>query len=245
MENFRTNFLGYPVDNISLTELIELSVKTIASGERCYFAVQNANKMYLSEKNRQVRRFIEQAKIILPENAINLGMRLLRRPLKQRNMGGVHVMEELLKLANEKRYSVSLLGAQQLELNGLVDAVQTQFPQVQIKSYINGYFGENDEEHIVSRICESKPNVLFVGLGSPKQELFIDKYWQRLNANIIVGVGGSFKVLAGLEKPAPRWSKYGLEWLYRSWQDPKKLRRYVVVNSFYLYRLGRYLLTQK
>lgn len=245
MENFRTNFIGYPVDNINLDELLDFVTQTVTAGAHHYLAVQNANKMYLSEKHAQVRRFIEQAKVILPENSINMGMRALRRPLKQRNMGGVHVMEALLELANAEHYSISLLGAQSHELKGLLQRIRRQYPHIAIKSCHNGYFDESEEKLIVEQIRASKPNVLFIGLGSPRQELFIDKYWQTLNANIIIGVGGSFKVLAGLEKPAPAWSKYGLEWLYRSWQDPKKLKRYFVINSFYLYKFTSYCLTQK
>jgi len=243
MENFRTNFLGYPVDNISLNEVIDFTVRTIESDKHHYFAVQNANKMYLSEKYAQVKTFIQQAEIILPENAINIGMRALRQPLKQRNMGGVHVMEELLKLADENRYSISLLGATQVELDKLLEIVSKQFPHAAVKYSRNGYFPEKDEGEIVEQIQRNKANVLFIGLGSPIQELFISKYWHKLGSNIIIGVGGSFKVLARLEKPAPRWTKYGLEWLYRSWKDPKKLKRYVVINSFYLYKFATHFLS--
>ena len=245
MSEFRTNFLGYPVDNINLDELIDFAKETITVDEYHYLAVQNANKMYLSEKHAQVRQFIERAKIILPENAINMGMRVLRKPLKQRNMGGVHVMEALLELAHAEHFSISLFGAQQNELNSLVQNIQQKYPNIAVKSHRNGYFGLEEEPLIVEQIRACRPNILFIGLGSPKQELFIDKYWQELQANIIIGVGGSFKVLAGLESPAPAWSKYGLEWLYRSWQDPKKLKRYFVINSFYLYKFTKYLLTQK
>ncbi|MFQ5629626.1 MAG: WecB/TagA/CpsF family glycosyltransferase [bacterium] len=245
MENLRTSFLGYPVDNISLYELLDFTVHAIQSDEMHYFAVQNANKMYLSEKHSQVRQFINHARIILPENAINIGMRALRKPLKQRNMGGVHVMEELLKLANQRSYSISLLGARQYELEALSEAIYFRYPKIHIKNKINGYFEQQNEKRIVEKIRENRPNILFVGLGSPRQEIFIAKYRRLLNANIIIGVGGSFKVLAGLEKPAPRWTKYGLEWLYRSVQDPKKLRRYIVINSFYLYKFTKYFVSQK
>ena len=74
MHPYRTDFLGYPVDNINAHELLAFVEQTIAEDGRAYFAVQNANKMYLSEKDESVRRFIAEAPVILPENAINMGM---------------------------------------------------------------------------------------------------------------------------------------------------------------------------
>ncbi len=95
-------------------------------------------------------------------------------------------------------------------------------------------------EEIINSINQVKPNILFVGLGSPKQELFIIRNMRQLIFNIAIGVGGSFNVIAGIEKPAPKWTKHGLEWLYRSFQDPKKFKRYIIINSFFIKELVKY-----
>lgn len=245
MKHARTDFIGFPVDNISLPELLDFVNRAISEDSVHFIAVQNTNKMYLSARNPTLRAAIDASSVVLPENAINMGMRLLGRPLKQRNMGGVRIMEELLKLADKKHYSVYLLGALQRNLETLVERIKTEYPGIAIKGFRHGYFRLNEEASIAAEIGNLKPHFLFVGMGSPKQEMFITECSRLLRANICLGVGGSFNVLAGLEKPAPNWTKYGLEWLYRSILDPRKFKRYVIVNSFFMYRLLRYVVVRK
>jgi N-acetylglucosaminyldiphosphoundecaprenol N-acetyl-beta-D-mannosaminyltransferase len=233
MKEFRTDFIGYPVDNINLNELKDFVVSSIKQDQHHFIAVQNANKMYLTSRDPDLKTLISSASVVLPENAINIGMNLLRKPLKQRNMGGVHIMEELLNLADIQGYSYYLLGAKQENLDQLIRELSKKYPGAVLAGSRNGYFKGTDEPEIVEQIRNRKPNILFVGMGSPKQEIFIGKYLPVLGANISLGVGGSFNVLAGLEKPAPSWTKYGLEWLYRSVQDPAKFKRYIKINYFY------------
>jgi N-acetylglucosaminyldiphosphoundecaprenol N-acetyl-beta-D-mannosaminyltransferase len=241
----RTQFIGFPVDNITLKEIITFVKETIVKNTRHYIGVQNANKMYLSEKFPDLKKAIEEASIILPENAINMGMRWLGKPLKQRNIGGVRVMEDLLQLADHNSYSIYLLGAKKSNLEILVAQIKNKYPGIEIMGFRDGYFDEQAEREIVNEISLYKPNFLFVGMGSPKQELFIYHNFEKLNANISLGVGGSFNVIAGLEKNAPKWTKYGMEWLYRSFLDTSKFKRYLIINSFFLYRFIKYLLVHK
>jgi len=165
--------------------------------------------------------------------------------LKERNIGGVIMMEELLLLANINSLSIYLLGAIKHNLDKLVLQIKGKYPNIIITGYRDGYFDKEDEKEIVNDISIKKPNFLFVGMGSPKQELFIYYNYEKLNANISLGVGGSFNVIAGLERPAPNWTKYGLEWLFRSLIDPIKFKRYLIINSFFIYRFTKYLLLRK
>jgi len=238
----RTNFIGYPVDNLNLSDLLNFVETSISADEKHFITVQNANKMYLSKKFPVLKEAIEKSSVILPENAINMGMRWLRRPLKQRNMGGVHIMKELLEYANKNGLSVYLLGASKENLHILIQVINTKYPQIIVQGFRDGYFRSEEERLIAEDIGVKKPNFLFVGMGSPKQELFISRNLSYLNTNIMLGVGGSFNVIAGIEKPAPRWTKYGLEWIYRSFIDPRKFKRYFVINSFFIYRFIRYLI---
>jgi len=245
LSNFRTNFLGYPVDNITKNDIIKICDQCIKENTVNFFAVQNANKMYLSSKYPFLKQFISKATIILPENAINMGMRWLGKPLKERNNGGIHIMEMLLEKANIDRSSIFLLGSTQKNLSILVNKIKKNYPDIIIGGFNHGYFYQEEEEEIIRRINDAKPNYLFVGMGSPKQELFISENLSRLKSNINLGVGGSFNVIAGLEKPTPRWMKYGLEWIYRSLQDPKKIKRYIVINLFFVKEFFKYLLVSK
>lgn len=245
MLNSRTDFLGYPVDNISKKEIIDICDRCISENTYNFFAVQNANKMYLSQKYPILKNSVAKAKIILPENAINMGMRWLNKPLKERNIGGIHIMEMLLEKANLDKSKIFLLGATQRNLEVLVTKIEEKYPNLIISGFNNGYFKKEDEQIIVNKINKAEPNYLFVGMGSPKQELFIVENLEQLKSNINLGVGGSFNVIAGLEKPAPRWTKFGMEWLYRSFQDPKKFKRYIIINTFFIKEFIKYLVSRK
>jgi len=233
----RVEFLGYPVDNLDKHEFINYVQNSILSGSKNVIAVQNANKMYLSNKYTKMKDYFKISDIILPENAINIGMHILGSSLVERNMGGVNMMAELLLLCNKYSYSVYFLGSTKYELMCLIDAVRLKYSNVKILGYHDGYFTGSEEQNIIDEIKENRPNILFIGLGSPKQEYFILEYLKILPVNIIMGVGGSFKVIGGLDKPAPRWTKYGFEWLYRSIQEPKKFKRYITVNTFFIKEL--------
>ena len=242
---YRTNFLGYPVDNINLNEFINFVLNAIEKDSNHLVAVQNANKMYLLNKYNELHTFFKKASIILPENAINIGMMLLGTPLKQRNMGGFHIMEEMLGFGNIHNSSLYLLGAKKENLKKLVDVINLNYPNIKILGYHDGYFTMEEELNLVNEISILKPNFLFIGLGSPKQEIFLENYYNILNANISIGVGGSFNVIAGLEKPAPKWAKYGFEWLYRAFQDPRKFKRYCITNMYFCFQFIKYILSEK
>jgi len=238
----RRCFLGHPVDNVAFEDVakfVELVISRRANGS---IIVQNANKMYLADKYPAMKSLIEQAALILPENAINIGMGVLGQPLKARNMGGVIVMGNLLTLAEVKGYTVYFLGATRENLDKMIVQLYRSLPSLKILGYKDGYFRLNETETVVEEIAALRPNLLFVGMGSPRQEIFIAENLCKLKVNIAMGVGGSFNVFAGVEKPAPAWTKHGLEWLYRSFQDPSKFRRYLRINSYFVYRLGRYFL---
>jgi N-acetylglucosaminyldiphosphoundecaprenol N-acetyl-beta-D-mannosaminyltransferase len=241
----RTDFLGYPVDNVTMDEVIAFADAAIQKGEKHIIGVQNANKMFLSDRHERLRAGLAGATIILPENAVNIGRQLLGKPLKQRDIGGIKIMEQLLRLAHDRKYSLYLLGATQQNLAALIDTLSRTYEDIHICGSRHGYFREEEALDIVHEISRLKPNILFVGMGSPKQELFITENYDRLSANIMLGVGGSFNVLAGLEPAAPKWTKYGLEWLFRSMHDPKKFARYVRINSFFIYKFVTHYLSTR
>lgn len=109
------------------------------------------------------------------------------------------------------------------------------YPYLQIAGYRNGYFNFDQEEEIVNNIKKSKPNMLFLGISSPKKEIFIDKYSKTLNIPFTMGVGGSFDIVAGITKRAPKWMQNcGLEWFYRLCQEPQRMwKRYLVTNTLF------------
>jgi N-acetylglucosaminyldiphosphoundecaprenol N-acetyl-beta-D-mannosaminyltransferase len=120
--------------------------------------------------------------------------------------------------------------------------VEEKHPGLKLAGYHHGYFWD-DEEAVVEEIKQSGAKLLFVAITSPKKENFINRWQDRLGVNFVMGVGGTFDVVAGKVKRAPKWmQKAGLEWSYRVLQEPRRMfKRYLVTNSLF----AKYLLKQK
>ncbi|MFC7056171.1 WecB/TagA/CpsF family glycosyltransferase [Enterococcus alcedinis] len=113
-----------------------------------------------------------------------------------------------------------------------------KYPAINIVGVRNGYFDESENQTIVKEIASTKPDILFVAFSSPMKEYWISEHLLDLNVPFVMGVGGSFDVLAGKTKRAPRWmQKFGLEWFYRFIQEPRRMwKRYIVGNlKFVIY----------
>ena len=118
-----------------------------------------------------------------------------------------------------------------------MQAVAEKYGAEIIAGYRNGYFDDKEAEEIAKQIAESGAQMLFVAMSSPKKEIFLNRYKDKLDVPFIMGVGGAFDVVAGQIKRAPLWmQKSGLEWLYRVVQEPRRMwKRYLVTNSVFIY----------
>lgn len=162
-------------------------------------------------------------------------------------INGTDLMEKLIEVSDKKGFSIYLLGAKQDVIVKCVDSFRKKYQNVKIVGYRNGYFKENEIDELIFNINKSNPDILFIGLPTPLKELFAYKNRDKLRVPIVQGVGGSFDVLAGIIERAPKWMQnYGLEWLYRVLQEPRRLFwRYFSTNikfimiyiKFFLYKL--------
>jgi N-acetylglucosaminyldiphosphoundecaprenol N-acetyl-beta-D-mannosaminyltransferase len=238
----RRTFLDCPVDDYTEGEICELIDGFVNSRTPHQVAVLNANKVYLMSRDEKLRKAMNEASLVLPENAIYFACKWVGKPLKARDLGGFPLMRALLEQSSSSGYRFYFLGSTETVVNALVELCQARFSGVCIAGWHHGYLRPDDSSAVVTAIRESKPDILLVAMGSPTQEHWIADHLQALGVPVCVGVGGSFEVLAGFKKVAPRWTKYGFEWLYRSIQDPKKLPHYLLVNLYFVYRLFHYVL---
>ena len=135
-------------------------------------------------------------------------------------------------------YKIFFLGAKQDILENVIEHYSNLYSKNIIAGFQNGYFEKSEEQIIAKQIAESGANILFVAMTSPKKENFLHEQNNALKAvNFIMGVGGSFDVIAGKVKRAPNWmQKIGLEWFYRFIQEPKRMwKRYLVGNFKFLF----------
>jgi N-acetylglucosaminyldiphosphoundecaprenol N-acetyl-beta-D-mannosaminyltransferase len=129
----------------------------------------------------------------------------------------------------------------------LVERSRAQYPGLEIAGFRDGYFGPDDQLNLVEEIRASGAHMLFVGMPSPFKETWCERHRKRLNVPVIIGVGGSFDVLAGFIRRAPRWMQsMGLEWFWRLLMEPRKLwKRYLTTNSEFIWFAAREIVARR
>jgi N-acetylglucosaminyldiphosphoundecaprenol N-acetyl-beta-D-mannosaminyltransferase len=173
-------------------------------------------------------------------------LRASGQPAPER-VAGVDLMARLLAAAGQHRLRVYFLGARREVVTELVERSRAQHPGLEIAGFRDGYFGPDDHLDIVEEIRASRAHMLFVGMPSPFKETWCERHRERLEVPVIMGVGGSFDVLAGFIKRAPRWTQsLGLEWFWRLLMEPRKLwKRYLTTNSEFIWLAGREIIARR
>ena len=162
---------------------------------------------------------------------------ILGHPVKER-VTGVEIVQRLFELLNEQGKSIYLLGAKREVLEALVKKLETEYSNLKIAGHTDGYV--KDKDAVFDEIAEKKPDVVLVALGIPAQELLIYKHYDRFEKGIFVGVGGSFDVLSGMKKRAPKsFLRWNLEWLYRIICEPKRLKRFLKSNVKFISKVNK------
>lgn len=201
----------------------------------------NAAKVVEFQDDEAMREAIAEAHLLTADGqAVVWAARLLGQPLPAR-VAGIDLMETLLAHAAHRGHSVYLLGAKQEIVQACVAKAQALHPLLHIAGYRNGYFRREDEADIIAAIRAVKPDILFLGFGTPAKEYFMHRHYRALGVPFVMGVGGSFDVFAGLVPRAPRWmQRAGLEWAFRLGQEPRRMwKRYLVGNTRFAWLIAR------
>ena len=232
MPDKRYPILNTYVNAISMDETIAEVEKIIKAGKPTQHVVINALKVNLMNENAELQKIVNACPLINADGAsIVWAAKKLGVPLTERVVG-IDLFENLVKLAAEKGYKIYLFGAKEEVVHKVKKIFEEKYPTLQIAGVRNGYFTEADEPEIVKNMAESGADMMFVAFSSPKKEFWVNKYLNDLNIPFVMGVGGSFDVVAGVTNRAPKWMQdHGLEWFYRFIQEPRRLwNRYVVGN---------------
>ena len=246
----RYKILNTYVNAISMDETIAEVEKIIAAGKPTQHVVINALKVNLMREDPELRKIVNSCPLINADGAsIVWAAKKLGVPLKER-VAGIDLFENLVKVAAGKKYKIFLFGAKEEVVTKVKEIFENKYPTLQIVGYRNGYFTEEDEPEIVKNMAESGADMMFVAFSSPKKEYWVNKYLKQLKIPFVMGVGGSFDVVAGVTDRAPKWMQdCGLEWFYRFIQEPRRLwNRYMVGNRkfvIYTYRYKRVLKKRK
>lgn len=237
----RYPILNTYVNALTINETVEYIEQQIKIGLPLQHVAINALKVNLMNEDGKLREIVNACPLINADGAsIVWAAKKLGVPLKDR-VAGIDLFLRLVKEASEKGYKIYLFGAKEEVVQKVKNIFEEQYPLLQIVGTRNGYFEEKDEPQIVADMAASGADMMFVAFSSPKKELWVNKYLDKLNIPFVMGVGGSFDVVAGVTSRAPKWmQEHGLEWFYRFIQEPKRMfKRYIVGNvkfASYVYK---------
>lgn len=226
----------YKKNKKSCYELIENNLRI---SKKTFIVTANPETYMLSKKDDEMKSIIyNNENLIVPDGiSIVKTASYFGIDLKER-ITGVDLCSYLLKLADENKYSLYLFGSTSDVIEKLVNVIKEKYSNINILGYSNGY--EKDKDAIMKKIVKLNPDICLVALGIPYQEKLINKYIYIAKKGIYVGVGGSFDVLSGTKKRAPKiFIKLNLEWLYRLICEPKRLKRFINSNVKFIFEVRK------
>lgn len=227
----KENILGVDVSPLSYEDLKKNIEKDIENNKKSFIVAINPEKILKARKDEKLKELLNNATYEIPDGIGVIYASKLRKGNIKTRITGIDSMEMLCKLSEEKKYKIFMYGAKEETIKKAKENLEIKFPNIQIVGAINGY--EKDNDKIISSINKSKADIVFVALGSPKQEYWITENMDKVSAKIFQGVGGSFDVFSGNIKRAPKWmQKIGLEWLYRLIKEPKRIFRQIKLVKF-------------
>jgi len=245
------SILDVRVDNINRKQALDRIQQFIVSrngrgARKVYFT--NVHSIHVARRNDELRSGINAADLVLPDGS---GLKIAGRILSKtniENLNGTDFTPELLRLAEDRRWTVYLYGAETSVLENCRGNLQRQYPRLQIVGLQHGYISMTEQELFLEDINQKKPDIVLVALGTPAQEFWIARNAPELNAGVCLAVGGLFDFIAGKHSRAPQWMRaLGIEWLYRLIQDPKGKadRVFVEIPAFMIVLVGRWLSSRR
>lgn len=232
----RRALFGFGVDALTMDQAVERCLDAVRAGDRLEVGVVNAAKLVTMRRDPRLAEAVSGCDLVLADGqAVVWASRLLRAPLPER-VAGIDLFTRLLAAAEREGFSVYFLGARQDVLDRMLGEVARRHPRLRVAGARHGYFADAEQQAIADVVHDSGAQLLFLGMTSPKKEIFTASYGKTTGVHVAHGVGGSFDVLAGVTRRAPgAWQRLGLEWLYRLLQEPRRLaRRYVTTNAAFL-----------
>lgn len=228
----KIEIMGVAFDNITMDEAVAMGRELLERPERgAYCVTPNSEIVYEAMHDEQLRQILNNASIVLPDGAgVVLGAKILKTPLKQK-VAGIDFADRMLCVLAETGRTVYLLGGKPGIGELAAQKMQEKHPGLQIVGITDGYFQE--DAPVLEHINSVHPDMLFVCLGSPKQEIFMSAHQKELNVGLMAGLGGSLDGFAGTVKRAPKWMiSLQLEWLYRLIKEPWRFKRMLRLPKF-------------
>jgi len=230
--------LSVPVSRLTAEDVLGRIEEFIAASSPHMIVTSDTSAIVHAQDDPEFMEIMRQADLVTPDGAgIVWAAKLLNLPIAER-VAGCDLVESICALAARRGYSVYLLGGREGVAEQAAAALCRRCEGLKVAGTHHGYFSADEEPEIVNRIRQARPDVLFVAFGIPRQEKWIRRHLEQLQVPVCIGVGGSFDVFAGRTRRAPKWMQdCGLEWLYRTVREPRRLPRLVALPRFFLMML--------
>lgn len=224
----------------SAQSFYEILSDNLKNNKKTFVVTANPETFMISEKNEDVRKMLlDKETVMVPD-----GIGVLKAGKKigyniEERITGIDIANELLKFGNEQKKSIYLFGSKQEVIDSMKIVIKEQYPNLKLVGTSNGYV--TDKDKLFDEIVKLEPDIVLVALGIPLQEMLIYKHLNRFKKGIFVGIGGSFDVMSGMKKRAPKiFIKLNLEWLYRIMKEPKRFKRFYNSNVKFILEIRKY-----
>jgi N-acetylglucosaminyldiphosphoundecaprenol N-acetyl-beta-D-mannosaminyltransferase len=228
----RTDVLGVGVSIVNMDDAIRFSESVIRSRDKGYVCVTDVHGIIEAQSDYAFREVLNGSIMTTPDGMPLVWVGRIQGHKRIRRVYGPDYLLEMCRVSVERRYRHFFFGGKPGVTERLASELSKRFPGLQVVGTYTPPFrplNPCEEMELQALVAEAKPDVFWVGLGSPKQERFMAQYIGKLEAKLMVGVGAAFDIHSGNVKEAPKWLKTtGLQWLHRLIQEPRRLwRRYL------------------
>ena len=220
----KVNVLGVMFDNVTMEQAVTRVVELVEGGRTAFVVTPNSEIAYDCINNSKFRGLINSADLTVPDGAgVVLASKILRRPVRQK-VAGVELAAAVLPELAKHQKRLFLLGAKPGVAEQAAEEMKRLTPGLDVCGCLHGFFSSDEEA--IAVINAAEPDIIFVGLGSPKQEQWMYANAEKIVPCTMMGIGGSLDVFAGVAKRAPNiMVRMNLEWLYRLYKQPSRLTR--------------------
>lgn len=226
---------------VTLQDTVEWARDWIQSGQRGYICTVNVAILMMMRADSNLQRFVDGASLVVADGQPLVWASHLQRDALPERVTGVDLVDELCALAAKEGFGVYFLGARREVIETAAGRLKARHPGLVICGTADGYFDASEAPERARAVRESGAKLLFVGMGVPRQEEFLESQWDEIGIPLVIPVGGSFEALAGTVRRAPVFlQRAGMEWAFRLAQEPRRLwKRYLVTNTQFIFHLLR------
>ena len=233
----RIDVMGVGFDSLTMDEAVARARDLMAERRAAYVVTPNPEIVMLCRDDPAAMQAVQGADLVLPDGiGVIYGAKILGTPLRAK-LPGIDFASALMAQMGQEGKSVFLLGAKPGVADAAAEKMRERFPGLVIAGTNDGYF--QDDDPVVEKINAAQPDLLLVCLGAPKQELFMAKYGEATGCHLLMGLGGSMDIFAGVAQRAPEfYCKHNLEWFYRLIKNPSRFGRMMKLPKFLFAAIG-------